>query len=37
MLDNMKPSEVARVVEELRKRGLRERVLLEVSGGITPG
>jgi nicotinate-nucleotide pyrophosphorylase (carboxylating) len=36
MLDNMKPSEVARVVEELRKRGLRERVLLEVSGGITP-
>jgi nicotinate-nucleotide pyrophosphorylase (carboxylating) len=36
MLDNMKPSEVARVAEELRKRGLRERVLLEVSGGITP-
>ncbi len=36
MLDNMKPEEVARVIEELRKRGLRDRVLIEVSGGITP-
>jgi len=36
MLDNMKPEEVAKVLEELRRRGLREKVLIEVSGGITP-
>jgi len=36
MLDNMKPEEVAKVIEELKNRGLRERVLIEVSGGITP-
>jgi nicotinate-nucleotide pyrophosphorylase (carboxylating) len=35
MLDNMRPEEVAKVVEELRKRNLRERVLIEVSGGVT--
>jgi nicotinate-nucleotide pyrophosphorylase (carboxylating) len=35
MLDNMRPEEVARVVEELKKKGLRDRVLIEVSGGIT--
>jgi nicotinate-nucleotide pyrophosphorylase (carboxylating) len=35
MLDNMSPQEVAKVVEELRKRGLRDRVVIEVSGGIT--
>uniref|UniRef100_A0A7C4FA80 Nicotinate-nucleotide pyrophosphorylase [carboxylating] n=1 Tax=Ignisphaera aggregans TaxID=334771 RepID=A0A7C4FA80_9CREN len=34
MLDNTSPEEVARVVEELKKRGLRDRVLIEVSGGI---
>ncbi len=36
MLDNVSPSEARRAVEELRKAGLRERVLVEVSGGITP-
>jgi nicotinate-nucleotide pyrophosphorylase (carboxylating) len=36
MLDNMKPEEVASVVEELKKRGLRKEVVIEVSGGITP-
>jgi len=35
MLDNMHPQEVAKVVEELRKRGLRDRVVIEVSGGVT--
>jgi nicotinate-nucleotide pyrophosphorylase (carboxylating) len=35
MLDNMPPQEVAKVVEELRKRGLRDRIVMEVSGGIT--
>lgn len=34
MLDNMRPEEVARAVEELRRRGLRDRVIVEVSGGI---
>lgn len=36
MLDNVSPSEVKRAVEELKKAGLRERVIVEVSGGITP-
>jgi len=36
MLDNVPPSEVRRAVEELKREGLRERVILEVSGGITP-
>jgi nicotinate-nucleotide pyrophosphorylase (carboxylating) len=35
MLDNMSPQEVAKVVGELRRRGLRDRVIVEVSGGIT--
>jgi len=35
MPDNMPPQEVAKVVEELKKRGLRDRVVIEVSGGIT--
>ncbi|MEM1873525.1 MAG: carboxylating nicotinate-nucleotide diphosphorylase [Acidilobaceae archaeon] len=34
MLDNVQPSEIRAVVEELKRRGLRERVLLEASGGI---
>jgi len=34
MLDNMKPSDVAKVHEELVRRGLRDRVILEASGGI---
>jgi len=34
MLDNMKPSDVAKVHEELMRRGLRDRIILEASGGI---
>jgi len=34
MLDNMPPEEVRRVHEELERRGLRGRVILEASGGI---
>jgi nicotinate-nucleotide pyrophosphorylase [carboxylating] (EC 2.4.2.19) len=34
MLDNMKPSDVAKVHEELVRRGLRDRIILEASGGI---
>lgn len=34
MLDNVSPDEARRAHEELAKRGLRERVVLEVSGGI---
>ncbi|MET1159493.1 MAG: carboxylating nicotinate-nucleotide diphosphorylase [Thermoprotei archaeon] len=36
MLDNFKPSDVGKAVEELKKRGMRDRVVIEVSGGITP-
>ncbi len=36
MLDNMSPAEIAETVEALRREGLRERVKIEVSGGITP-
>ncbi|ASJ15658.1 nicotinate-nucleotide pyrophosphorylase [Thermococcus chitonophagus] len=36
MLDNMKPQEIEKVVEELKRRGLRDKVRIEVSGGITP-
>jgi len=35
MFDNMSPNDVEKAIEELRKRGLRDRVLIEVSGGIT--
>ncbi|MDM7935524.1 MAG: carboxylating nicotinate-nucleotide diphosphorylase, partial [Methanothrix sp.] len=35
MFDNMTPSEIERCVEMLRREGLRSRVLLEASGGIT--
>ncbi len=34
MLDNMEPKNVEKVLEELRKRNLRDKVLIEVSGGI---
>ncbi len=37
MLDNMTPGEIAGTVEALKREGLRERVKIEVSGGITPG
>lgn len=36
MLDNMKPAEIAEVIEALKREGLREKVKIEVSGGITP-
>lgn len=35
MLDNVTPSEARRAVEMLIREGLRERVVVEVSGGIT--
>lgn len=36
MLDNMKPDEIAEVIEALKREGLRGKVKIEVSGGITP-
>ncbi|EEB74845.1 carboxylating nicotinate-nucleotide diphosphorylase [Thermococcus sp. AM4] len=36
MLDNMSPKEIAGTVEALKREGLRDRVKIEVSGGITP-
>ena len=36
MLDNMTPEKIAETIEALRREGLRERVKIEVSGGITP-
>ncbi len=36
MLDNMKPDEIQSVLTTLKERRLREDVLIEVSGGITP-
>ncbi len=35
MLDNMPLSEVKETLKELKKRGLRDKVLVEISGGIT--
>ncbi len=34
MLDNMKPEEILKAVELLKKKGLRQNVILECSGGI---
>jgi nicotinate-nucleotide pyrophosphorylase (carboxylating) len=34
MLDNMGPSDVAKVHGELMRRGLRKRVVLEASGNV---
>ena len=36
MLDNMSPGEIEETLEALRREGLRDRVKIEVSGGITP-
>ena len=36
MFDNMKPSEIQEAINLLKERKLRDKVLLEVSGGITP-
>jgi len=37
MLDNMPPSEIVRCIEDLKRLGLRDKVILEASGGIYPG
>ncbi len=34
MFDNMRPKQIRAAVEELRKRGLRKTLILEVSGGV---
>jgi len=36
MFDNMSPDEISECVEELERRGLRDGIILEASGGITP-
>nr|WP_211530803.1 carboxylating nicotinate-nucleotide diphosphorylase [Methanocalculus chunghsingensis] len=36
LLDNMTPETVKRTIELLKEAGLRERVTIELSGGITP-
>ncbi|OED30048.1 carboxylating nicotinate-nucleotide diphosphorylase [Methanosphaera sp. WGK6] len=36
MLDNMNPEEIKKVLDTLKKRRLRENVIIEVSGGINP-
>lgn len=36
MLDNVSPAEVKRAVKQLKKAGLRRKVLLEVSGSVVP-
>ncbi|ASJ08398.1 nicotinate-nucleotide pyrophosphorylase [Thermococcus siculi] len=36
MLDNMAPEEIEEVLEALKREGLRDKVKIEVSGGITP-
>jgi len=35
MLDNMKPAEVVKALKALEEKGLRDKVLIELSGGIT--
>lgn len=35
MLDNMSPTEVLRTVQKIKKEGLKEHVIIEVSGNIT--
>ncbi len=36
MLDNMNPDEVSNVLRALESKGLRDKILIEVSGGINP-
>lgn len=36
MLDNLSPGEVKSIIHELEKQGLRKKVKIELSGGITP-
>jgi nicotinate-nucleotide pyrophosphorylase (carboxylating) len=35
MLDNFSPEEAAKIIKELSRMGIREKVKLEISGGIT--
>jgi len=35
MLDNMSPEQIKETINELKKRNLRDRVILEASGGVT--
>jgi nicotinate-nucleotide pyrophosphorylase (carboxylating) len=35
MLDNMSPDQVAQTIELLKREGMRDRILIELSGGIT--
>ncbi len=37
MFDNMDVEEIERAINELKRKGLRERVILEISGGVTEG
>jgi len=36
LLDNMNPGQVKNTLDALRKKGLRDRVIIELSGGIEP-
>jgi nicotinate-nucleotide pyrophosphorylase (carboxylating) len=36
MLDNMNPDEIRNVLNALENKGLRNNILIEVSGGINP-
>jgi len=35
MLDNFSPEDAAKIIKEISRRGIREKVKLEISGGIT--
>lgn len=37
MLDNMKPQTIVHVIEELKTRGIRDKIKIELSGNINPG
>ncbi len=37
MLDNVEPDTIEKTIHEIEKEGLRNRVKIELSGGITPG
>jgi nicotinate-nucleotide pyrophosphorylase (carboxylating) len=37
MLDNVEPDAIEKTINEIEKEGLRSRVKIELSGGITPG
>ena len=34
MLDNMRPAQIARTIRVLKREGLRDRIIIELSGGI---